>query len=433
MKKIIKKIIPESWLLLFHLIVAKLASFYYGNPSGKMVIIGVTGTKGKTSTINFIWSALMAGDIKTGIISTANIKIGEKEELNKYHMTMPGRFEIQRLLAKMLEAKCKICVVEVTSEGIKQNRNVGIDFDIAVFTNLTPEHLPSHAGSFDKYKQAKIKLFSGLSKSKKIIDGQKIEKIIVANADSEHAKNFTVHDADQKYTYSIDSPSGYKARGIQENDRGVVFSVGQDAFSIKVLGGFNVYNALPAIIIANHFGVSARLINQGFYKLSVIPGRMEKIDEGQSFTAIVDYAHEKQSMTRLLESAQNIKNKENKIIVLLGAEGGGRDRSKRSAMGEIVAKKADFVVVSNVDPYDDDPAEIIEEIAMNAEKFGKERNKNLFLIEDRRAGISKALSLAGPGDVVLITGKGAEQSMIVGTNKIAWDDRVVVREELRGR
>lgn len=418
-------------MLFFHLVVAKMASFYYGNPSQKMVVIGVTGTKGKTSTINFIWSALMAGDIKTGIISTANIKIGNKEELNRYHMTMPGGFEIQKLLSKMLEAGCRVCVVEVTSEGIKQNRHTGINFDIAVFTNLTPEHLPSHSGSFENYKKEKIKLFSGLSKYRKIIDGQKIEKIIVVNSDSEHFKNFLVHDADCKYRYSIDSPSDYRARSIQENDRGVVFSVGQDAFSIKIMGRFNVYNALPAIIIATHFGIDARLINQGFHKLSIIPGRMERIDEGQSFTAIVDYAHEKQSMTRLLDSAHIIKNKENKIIVLLGAEGGGRDKSKRSAMGEIVAKKADLVVVSNVDPYDDDPGEIVEEIAAAVENFGKKRDRDLFLVEDRRAGISKALSLAQPGDVVLITGKGAEQSMIIGDNKIAWDDRVVVREELK--
>lgn len=430
MKKSIRKMIPESFVLFFHFLTAKCAAFYYGYPSRKMIVIGVTGTKGKTSTVNFVWSALSSGGFKTGAISSANIRIGSSETLNNYHMTMPGRFEMQRNLAKMAQEGCKYCVVEVSSEGIKQSRHVGINFDILIFTNLTPEHLPSHGGSFEKYKQAKGKLFAALNSRTKNINGEKVEKIIIANKDSDQVNYFLGFSSDRKITFSIEKDSDYRGKSIQENDRGVTFSVNQEVFQVKILGRFNVYNALPAIAIAESFGIDATTINRGFQKLLSIPGRMEKIDLGQNFTLIVDYAHEKQSMTKLLQAANVIRRKENKTIVLLGAEGGGRDKSKRAAMGEISAQMADYVVISNVDPYDDNPMEIIEEIAQASERNGKTKNKNLFLIEDRRAGIAKALSLAEPGDIVLITGKGSEQSMVISGNKIPWDDRAVVSREL---
>jgi UDP-N-acetylmuramyl tripeptide synthase len=197
------------------------------------------------------------------------------------------------------------------------------------------------------------------------------------------------------------------------------------------LGKFNVYNALPAIIIGRLFGVNNDLIAKGLMNLKVIPGRMEKIDAGQDFTVLVDYAHEKESMTNALETVNGMKKPEAKVIVLLGAEGGGRDKAKRPIMGEIAAKMADFVIVSNVDPYLDDPQQILEDIAVASEKNGKIRNQNLFVIEDRRLGIKKALSLAKTNDIVLITGKGAEQSIVIGGKRFAWDDREVVKEELK--
>ncbi|MCX6757196.1 MAG: Mur ligase family protein, partial [Candidatus Nomurabacteria bacterium] len=186
MKKLLKKILPKKIFTIYHYLMAIIATAYYGFPSKKMIIIGVTGTKGKTSTINFIWSTLTGGGYKTGIISTANIRIGEKEFLNKYHMSMPGRFIIQSLMAQMVKEGCTYCIVETTSEGIKQNRHRGIYYDIAVFTNLSPEHLASHDGSFEKYKQMKMKMFENLSSYKKVIKGKVVDKIIIANKDNEH-------------------------------------------------------------------------------------------------------------------------------------------------------------------------------------------------------------------------------------------------------
>ncbi len=431
MKKLLKKILPKKIFTIYHYLMAIIATAYYGFPSKKMIIIGVTGTKGKTSTINFIWSTLTGGGYKTGIISTANIRIGEKEFLNKYHMSMPGRFIIQSLMAQMVKEGCTHCIVETTSEGIKQNRHRGIYYDIAVFTNLSPEHLASHDGSFEKYKQMKMKMFENLSSYKKVIKGKVVDKIIIANKDNEHVDTFLNFKADKKITFSLKNNGDVMVDNIKETSEGVSFELDKEIFNIGIIGKINVYNALPAIIISRIFGISDSMIKKGLLELKTIPGRMEKIEEGQNFTVIVDYAHEKESMTNLLQTAINMKRADSKIIVLLGAEGGGRDKNKRPIMGELAGKMADYVVVSNVDPYDDDPKQILEDIAISVEKAGKERDKNLFIIEDRKDGIKKALSLARINDIILITGKGAEQSMVIKGNRVPWDDRIIVKDELK--
>jgi len=432
LKSKIKKLIPERLISFYHFCLAFLAAFWYGFPSKKMIVIGVTGTKGKTSAVNFIWSVLNAAGFKAGFIGTANIRIGDIEMLNKYHMTMPGRFILQGFLKKMLETGCEYCIVETTSEGIKQWRHYGIFYDIAIFTNLSPEHLQSHGNSFEKYKAAKGKMFTSLAHSgRKIINGKKIEKIIIANCDNPHAKYYLNFRADKKLTFGLSEGVDFRAREIKSTPDGLLFLVGANLYNINILGNFNVYNALPAIIIGSLIGISHNKIQEGLKNLKVIPGRMEKIDEGQKFLVFVDYAHEKEGMNAVLDTARDlVKGNGGRVVVLLGAEGGGRDKAKRPALGEISAKKADFVVISNTDPYEDDPKEICEDIAVVAEKFGKIRNKDLFIIEDRREGIRKALSLANKNDVVLITGKGAEQSIIIGGKRYSWDDRVVVREEL---
>ncbi|MEX0918905.1 MAG: UDP-N-acetylmuramoyl-L-alanyl-D-glutamate--2,6-diaminopimelate ligase [Candidatus Paceibacterota bacterium] len=431
MKKLLKKLLPLKFVLFYHYLVAIFSTFYYGFPSKKMIIIGVTGTKGKTSTINFIWACLTAGGHKTGIISTANIRIGEKEFLNKYHMTMPGRFTIQKLMAQMVKNGCRFCIVETTSEGIKQYRHIGVYYDIAVFTNLSPEHLEAHGGSFEKYKQTKSKMFTALSSHRKFIDGKKIKKLIVVNRDSEYADYFLNFRADKKITFTVNNQADYVASNIMETKDGVNFEVAKVIFKIGILGKFNVYNALPAIIISHFFGISDNQIYEGLIGLKTIPGRMEKINEGQNFTVLVDYAHEGKSMEAALSTVRKFVGDNRKIIVILGAEGGGRDKQKRPIMGKLAGELADLVVVSAIDPYEDDPVEINKEVALSVARAGKKLNKNLFIITDRREAIKKALSLANENDVVLITGKGAEQSMHIYGKIIPWDDREVVKEELK--
>lgn len=432
LKSKIRNIIPNWYISFYHLALAAIAAFYYGFPSKKMIIIGVTGTKGKTSAANFIWSVLTAGGHKTSLIGTANIRMGDIEMMNKYHMTMPGRFILQKLLKQMANAGCKFAIVETTSEGIKQWRHFGIFYDIAVFTNLTPEHLESHGGSFEKYKKTKGEIFKALHNGKnKIINGREIKRVIIANYDDLHKEYFLGFPADKKITFGTGGEANFQADKIRNTGYGLEFFVGSMPYQINILGKFNIYNALPAIAVGSLFDIPEEKIQEGLKNLENIPGRMEKIDEGQKFLVFVDYAHEKEGMTAVLNTARELViEKGGRVVVLLGAEGGGRDKAKRPILGEISAKMADFVVISNVDPYEDDPKEICEDIALSAEKFSKTRGKNLFVIEDRRKGIKKTLSLASENDIVLITGKGSEQSIIIGGKRHPWDDRVVVREEI---
>jgi len=432
LKKLIKQLLPEKLFLQYHRLLAHLAAALYGWPTKKMIVIGITGTKGKTSVGNFLWSVLNENGLKTGLTGTANIRIGNQELLNEYHMTMPGPFVLQKFFKQMLEASCKYCIVETTSEGIKQYRHIGIAYDYAIFTNLTPEHLLSHSGSFEEYKKKKGEMFALLKNHKKTINNKRIKSISIINNDVPHKEFFESFLADKKITYGLKPGADYIATDITGSADGVQFKVKNNDYELKIVGAFNIYNALPAIIIGEEAGLSPVQIKSGLVKLNLIPGRMEKINLGQNFTVIVDYAHEKESMTRAMETAELIRGNSNaKIIVNLGAEGGGRDKAKRPQMGEIVGQRADYVVVSNVDPYEDDPAEIAEDIARAADAAGKKRNENLFVIEDRRAGIAKSLALAHPGDIVLITGKGAEQSITIGGKASPWDDRTVVKEELQ--
>ncbi len=420
-KSYIRSLVPEWLILFYHSLVARLAALWYGLPSRHMVVIGITGTKGKTSTANYIWSVLQAGGFKTGLIGTANIRIGDAEQMNEYHMTMPGRFVIQKLLRDMKKSGCTHVVMEVTSEGIKQNRHNGIFFDTAIFTNLSPEHLPSHGGSFERYRAAKKRLFASLGNGKKYINGKPIDKAIIVNADSVDAPHFLEYPAHKKITFGIDSGL-LRATNSTLEKQGMSFEIDGDVYTTPIPGIFNVYNALAAIAVGREFGIPAELIKKGITSLTQIPGRMETIDEGQSFAVFVDYAHEKLSINLLLDTAQQMRNppagRGGKIIVVIGAEGGGRDKAKRAHLGHAAGEKADFVVVSNVDPYSDDPMEIAEGVAVAVREKGKKDGEDLFVILDRREGIRKALSLAKENDIVLLTAKGAEQSMIIGGKSI---------------
>jgi len=432
LKSKVRSLVPSFLLSWYHIIIATSGAIRYGFPARKLIVIGVTGTKGKTTTANFVWAALHGGGIKTGLIGTANIRMGDEERLNPYHMTMPGRWHIQKFLADMVKAGCTHVVMEVTSEGIKQWRHRWNDYDLAVFTNLTPEHLQAHGGSFEKYKQTKGKLFALLAKKQsKTFQGKRVATVIIANNDSPHKDYYLNFAADKKITFGLQPGAKVQAEQLQVKTGGTEFTVGRSPFLLRIVGAFNVANALPAIIVAREFGIPDDKIRLGLEQLAVIPGRMEFINEGQPFTVIVDYAHEKESMTVAVEAARSLVQSGGRVIVHLGAEGGGRDKAKRPIMGEIVATKADLAIVGNVDPYEDDPTEICEDIAKAAEAAGMKRNERLFVIEDRRAGIKKALTLAKSGDVVLITGKGAETSIVIGGVRSAWDDRKVVREELK--
>ena len=427
----LKKIVPKRAVNGFHYFEALASSFAYRHPSRHMIVIGVVGSKGKTTLANLLWAALSGDGSKVGLIGTANIRIGHDERLNPYHMTMPGRHRMQKVLAEMRQAGCHYAIMEVPSEGQAQWRHVGIHFDMLIFTNVTRELMASHNYSLDILHEHNKRVFASLSQKPKTVQGRLQPKILIANSDAEHFTQYFDHIADIKRSYSVTKKSDYRATRIETSALGAEFVINKHPYHIPIPGAINVSNATGAIAAALELGKSPQVIARGLSELSVIPGRMERIEAGQNFHVIVDYAHEETGMQALMDSSQDMVQKGNKIITLLGAEGGGRDELKRPIMGEIAMRGSDYVVLSNVDPYRDDPEKIIDDIAAGVEEAGGKLDTTYWRITDRRAGITKALSLAKPGDLVLITGKGAEQSIVIGGKKSAWDDRQVVRDELK--
>jgi UDP-N-acetylmuramoyl-L-alanyl-D-glutamate--2,6-diaminopimelate ligase len=440
MKALVKKILPKSLLTFYHKSLATLAPLVYGSPSEKIIVIGVTGTNGKSTTVNLIAKVLEAGGNKVGLTSTVNFKVADREWLNNKKMTMVGRFQLQSLLKQMVDAGCKYAVVETSSEGIKQFRHLGINYDYVVFTNLTPEHLESHGG-FENYKKAKGELFKHLmAKPKKKIFGREIPKISVINIDDEHSDYYLQFSADKKIKFSTKQVGAnvFTATDVQVSTRGTLFKFNNEEINLKLIGAFNVDNALPAIVIGTEETIDFGQIKRALENIAVVPGRMEMIDEGQNFSVIVDYAPEPYSMKKLYETLGLLKNKEhvakstNKIIHVLGSCGGGRDRARRPILGKMAGENADIVIVTNEDPYDDEPMGIINEVADGAIEVGKVLDKNLFKILDRKEAIAKAISLAGEGDLVLVTGKGSEQAIAIASGKyMPWDDRKVIRDILK--
>lgn len=429
---VLVKFLGEKFFIYYHYILAFLAAKYYSDPSKEMLVVAVTGTKGKTSTLNFLWHVLTEGGYKVGLISTANIKIGSQEKMNWYHMTMPGRFLLQKLLNEMLVARCDIVLVETTSEGIKMNRHLGLYYDIAVFTNLFPEHLKSHNNSFEEYKKMKGRLFENLAKLPvKRWNGTDVDKVSIVNLDDANGDYFLKFDATKKYSFG-EKNGDYKFQEVVESASGTSFSFEENKFNIPLLGKFNIYNAMPAILLGKHLEIEMEKIIEGVKKCEVIPGRMEIINEGQDFTAIVDYAHEGTSMRLALEASQKAKKtKENKIIAVYGAEGGGREISKREHMSKAVTELADIAIVSLSDPFDTDPGLINKDIVGWLEKFGFEKDKNIYDYVDRRKAIEKAVELANSGDVILFASKGAEQSIVFKDHIEPWDDRQEVRAAIQ--
>ncbi len=449
MKRHLKKLLPAFVFEWYHLVLAYLAAFHYGFPSEKLIVIGVTGTNGKSTVCNLIARLFDYAGFKVGMTTTVNFRVAEREWLNDTKMTMLGRFRLQKLLADMVAAGCRYAIIETSSEGIKQHRHAAINYDAAVFTNLTPEHIESHGG-FDNYKAAKGELFAKLGRERvKVFDDRPVPKVGIINLRDPHAAYYLGRTGVDKIGYLAELPQAdggvahssvpidglqdvIKAIDVELSAGGSKFRVRGEPFELKLAGGFNVENALAAVAVASAFGLDLAAMSRALAKVEGVPGRLEFIDAGQPFSVLVDYAPEPESFRKLYEVLSMFPKK--RVIHVLGSTGGGRDIARRPILGELAAKNADVVIVTNEDPYDDDPMTIIRDVAAGAEKAGKTPDQDLFLILDRGEALTKAVALAEPGDLVVVTGNGAEQARCVaGGKKIPWDDRSKLREAIAGR
>lgn len=420
----LRKFIPLFLISWYHYCLAFLGALFFRFPSKKMKVIGVTGTKGKTTTCNFIAHLLNSAGFKTGMTTTVNFRIGDKEWLNKTKQTMLGRFRLQKMLADMHKQGCQYAVVETSSEGILQHRHRFVDYDIAVFTNLYPEHIERH-GSFENYRAAKMKLFEKISP----------RGIGIYNLDDENAGFFSKFPMAKKYGYSLEGSSNenmivVKAENCREKEDGIEFFINQSSFNPKLLGRFNMYNCLAAVCLGLSQGIEMEIIRKSLNEIKPVAGRMEQINKGQDFKIIIDYSYEPTSLENALKTVR-IFNPQ-RIIAVFGSAGGGRDKWRRPVMGEVADKYADIVIVTTDDPYDEDPSRIVDEILPGVLKNKKRvLEENIFRIVDRREAIKKALSLAQKGDLVLLAGKAGEVWMNVAKGKkIPWNDKEVVSEIL---
>lgn len=407
-EKFIPKKVYKTFQPVYHFALALMGALLYRYPSRHIHVIAVTGTKGKSSTVEFINAVLEAAGKRTAILSTIRFKVGEDSRPNKFKMTMPGRFFTQKFLRDAVDAGCDYAIIEMTSEGARFFRHLGVELDALVFTNLSPEHIESH-GSFEKYKKAKLRLVKRLAGSKKPV------RLSIANIDNEHAPSFLI--------YPVEKNIGYSLKDVQilhEDDRGSAIRWDDEEIHIPLPGKFNISNAVAALTLAREVGIDTPHAKKGIESLSLIRGRVERVEAGQDFAVIVDYAHTDDSLRKLYEAFPT-----SRKIAVLGSTGGGRDSWKRPVLGKIADEYCDEIIVTNEDPYDEDLMKIINEVASGATKHTP------LIIPDRREGIARAFSLAQKGDTVLISGKGTDP-YIMGPNgtKIPWDDATVAREEL---
>lgn len=417
----IKSLAPRVLISWYHFLWALAGAVIFGFPSKKIKVIGLTGTNGKTTTVELTAAILKEAGYKVAVLSSIKFQIGNEEKKNELRMTMPGRAMVQRFLKQAVKAKCDYALLEVTSEGVVQHRHRFIDFEAAVLTNLSPEHIESH-GSFENYRHAKLEFFNS------------VKKIHILNADDESFEYFNRFSPAKKYFYGFErnrqdlpATNFIAAENVQASASGVGFLVKNSKFKLNLFGGFNVYNALAAISVALSQGIGLPVCQRALGGISGIGGRMEIVIE-EPFKVFVDYAFTPNALEQVYRAIRS--NWPNgKMICVLGACGGGRDKWKRPVLGGLAAKYCQKAVLTNEDPYDEDPNKILLEIKSG---IANEKDGMADVILDRREAIKKALIMAEPNDVVIITGKGCEPSIcLAGGKKMPWDDRQVAEEEFK--
>jgi UDP-N-acetylmuramoyl-L-alanyl-D-glutamate--2,6-diaminopimelate ligase len=408
---------------------AYLAAAFYGYPARKMTMIGVTGTDGKTTTCNLLYQVLITAGLKAGMISTVNALVGDEVLDTGYHVTTPDALEIQRFLAMMVEKGLTHVVLETTSHGWAQYRVDACEFDIGVITNITHEHLDYH-GTFEKYREAKARLFTSLGNTHTKKQGN--INLAVLNRDDNSYNHLYGITQSKTISYGMDSSSDFRADNVEFSPSGISFDVLHHGeihhISSPLVGTFNVSNCLAAYAaVVRGIEVNPETAVQGISQLTGIPGRMERIDLGQYFTAIVDFAHTPNALASSLKTARQITS--GRVITVFGSAG-LRDREKRRLMAETAVELADVTIFTAEDPRTESLESILEEMARGAMSKGGVEGKSFLRIPDRREAIRSAVKMASSGDLVILCGKGHEQSMCFGETEYLWDDRVAMRSAL---
>jgi UDP-N-acetylmuramoyl-L-alanyl-D-glutamate--2,6-diaminopimelate ligase len=427
-----------------------IAAAFYNWPGRKLTVVGVTGTDGKTTTTNLLYQILLAAKIKAGMISTVNAVIGDEVLDTGFHVTTPDAPDVQRYLAKMVEAGLTHVVLETTSHGWAQYRVDACEFDVGVVTNITHEHMDEH-GSYESYRAAKARLFSSLEITSEKSQGN--PRLAVINRDDDKSFDF-LNDFIQtaalrraslvkvrKLNYGLRGDADIRAIDVNYHPAGIHFTAKSQDFAIavssKLVGAYNVSNCLAALTAAIYgLQIEPEVAARGVASLEGIPGRMERIDMGQDFTAIVDFAHTPNALKVTLEAAKEMlsfkgegKGDKGRVIAVFGSAG-LRDKAKRRMMAETSAELADLTVLTAEDPRTESLAGILEEMAAGAQSGGGREGETFWRVPDRGESIRFALSLARPRDIVLSCGKGHEQSMCFGAREHLWDDRTAMRAAL---
>lgn len=401
-----------------------LGSRFYDDPSSRIRMIGITGTNGKTTT-TYVCKGLLEGlGRQVGLIGTVAYQIGTST-MPAAHTT-PGALELQRLLAEMVTSGCATAVMEVSSHALAQDRTSGCEYDVAVFSNLTQDHLDFHK-TMEDYFQAKLRLFTGLA------DGHKKSKRAIINVDDSYGNRIVARSPVPVWTYALKRKADLRAENVQLSIRGTTFTattpVGSFPIESHLVGEHNVYNLLAAIGVALHEGATPDQIRQAVGNVLNVPGRFERVLAGQLFTVVVDYAHTEDALVRLLTTAETLKT--GRIITVFGC-GGDRDRGKRPKMGAAAVSYSDVVILTSDNPRTEDPHAILEQVEVGVVESLRQRPHVQYRkIADRRQAIEEAVREAHGQDMVLIAGKGHEDYQIVGTEKLHFDDREVARNAIQ--
>ncbi len=419
MKNILRKIHPL--VVIYHFLFSFMGALTCGFPSRKIKVFGITGTNGKTTTVNIVSEVFKSAGYRVAAFSSEKFEINGKEEPNLYKMTMPGRAVLQKLLKKAVKENCDVAIMEVTSEGVKQYRHYFFDFEAVCITNLSPEHIESHGG-FENYKEAKGKLFKACKKTH------------IVNIDDSSADYFLNFKGSQKICYGINGSTEdkenvdffIKAEKVSSDSSGVRFTVENKELFLPLLGEFNVYNALVALSLLKKEKGNIDGAKDALKNIKGVPGRMDEVclTPPSLFRVIVDYAVTPNALEGLYKELRANFNPQ-RIIAVFGSCGGGRDRWKRPVLGSIAEKYCDKIILTNEDPYNEDEEEIVNQIME-----GVKNKEKVEIVLDRRSAINKALGTANKDDVVIVTGKGSEPWMCLKNGKkIPWSEKNIIKEE----